>query len=308
MTKPDLSVSIGNLKLKNPVTTASGTYGQGEVFEPFYDINILGALTTKSVTVKPRPGNPPPRIAETRSGILNAIGLQNPGIDEFIRKYGERFEKLSTPLIVSIAGNTVEEYGLLAKRVSGELPAKAIEINISCPNVKQGGIQFAGSRTASAAVVKEVRANTNLVVITKLSPTCEDNVEIAKACINEGSDAIAVINTLKGVAIDLERRVPFLGNITGGLSGPAVKPVALRWVYELSRSIDKPIIGMGGISNAQDALEFIVTGAHAVAVGTANFSNPGIIPEIIKGMEDWLASHGYQSIAEIRKSLNELKY
>ncbi len=303
ISEPDLSVRIKNLEMKNPVTVASGTFGQGDIFEPFFDIRCLGALTTKSVTLKPRSGNPPPRIAETRSGLLNAIGLQNPGIDVFIKKYKNELEELGTPVIMSIAGNSSEDYALLAERVSNEIKISAIEINISCPNVKQGGHQFACDISAAASVVRAVRAKTALPLITKLSPNTEQNVDIAKACIAEGTDALAVINTLKGMGISLEKRRPLLGNITGGLSGPCVKPVALRWVYELAGNVSVPIIGMGGIMNGRDALEFIVAGATAVSVGTSNFRDPLSVPRILGEIRDWLVQNNIKSLNELRNSV-----
>lgn len=303
ISEPDLSIRIKTLEMKNPVTVASGTFGQGDIFKPFFDLQVLGALTTKSVTLKPRAGNPPPRIAETRSGLLNAIGLQNPGIDVFIKKYKKELEELGTPVIMSIAGNSSEDYALLAERVSNEIKISAIEINISCPNVKQGGHQFACDIHAASSVVKAVRAKTSLPLITKLSPNTEQNVDIAKACIAEGTDALAVINTLKGMAISLEKRRPLLGNITGGLSGPCVKPVALRWVYELAGNVSVPIIGMGGIMNGRDALEFIVAGATAVSVGTSNFSDPLSVPRIIGEIKDWLVQNNIKSLHELRNTV-----
>ena len=299
----DLSVKIGNILMQNPLTTASGTFGQGDIFKPFYDINILGALTTKSVTVNLRKGNPPPRIAETTAGYLNSIGLQNPGIKLFIEKYKTYFQGLKTNAIVSIAGNTVEEYALLAEKITNELDVQGIEINISCPNVAEKGLQFASSPEAAYKVVKAVKNATNLTLITKLTPNTENNIDVALACIEAGSDAIAIMNTLKGMAIDLEKRKPLLANIIGGFSGPAVKPVALRWVYELAKKITKPIIAMGGISSSQDALEFIVCGATAISIGTANFFNPQIIPEIITGMQEWLQQHEIQNIQDLKNTL-----
>ena len=301
--KPDLSIRIGKLKMKNPVTTCSGTFGQGEVFENFFDINLLGALTTKSVSLKPRTGNPPPRIAETPSGYLNAIGLQNPGVDVFIQKYRTSFERLSIPVIVSVAGTTPEEYAQTASRLCREMPIHGIELNISCPNVREEGLQFAFNPRAAASVVKAVRKETDLTLIIKLSPYTDQNIAIAKACIEEGVDAVSAINTLQGMALDLASRRPKLANITGGLSGPAVKPVALRWIYELAQHISVPIIGMGGIASAEDALEFIVAGATAIAVGTANFYNPQAVPEIIRGMEDWLNRQKIESIGLLRNTV-----
>jgi dihydroorotate dehydrogenase (NAD+) catalytic subunit len=301
--EPDLSVTIGRITMKNPLTVASGTGGQGEVFEPFFDVNRLGFLTTKSVTLQMREGNPPPRIAETPAGCLNSIGLQNPGVDAFIREYRAFFEKLETPLVVSIAGHHPDEYAELARKLSGELPLAGLEINISCPNLERGGLQFACDPKAAASVVRAVRAATGLTLITKLTPNVEHNVEIGRACAEEGTDALAAINTLKGMAIHLETRRPRLGNVIGGLSGPAVKPVALRWVFELARHIPVPVVGMGGIASARDALEFIVAGASAVAVGTAHFFNPRAVPEMLEEMKEWLRRQGIPSIRALRQSV-----
>jgi len=305
---PDLSIQIGKMRWKNPVTTGSGTVGQGDMFQNFYDLNILGALTTKSVSLKKRGGNPPPRIAETPSGYLNAIGLQNPGVDAFIKKYKTFFEGLSIPIIVSIAATSVEDYAEVAKRLTQEMRIHALEINISCPNIREEGLQFSCSALAAASVVKAVRRASDLTLITKLTPNVatDVNVEVARACVSEGSDAIAAINTLQGMAIDLNKRKPKLANVTGGLSGPAIKPIALRWVYDLAQKIQAPIIAMGGIATAEDALEFIVCGATAVAVGTANFYNPLAAPEIIEGMKTWLSKQNISKISDLRKSLTTM--
>lgn len=304
-TETDLSVRIGSMEWKNPITTGSGTFGQGEMFEDFFDLSLLGALTTKSVSLEPRLGNKAPRIAETASGYLNAIGLQNPGVDEFIKKYRGFFEKMNTPVIVSVAGNSISDYVTVVKKISDHLPIEGIEINISCPNVKEKGLQFACSPLAAADLIREVRKATSLTLITKLTPNTSWNVnlEVASACVGEGSDALSAINTLQGMAIDLEKRRPKLGNIEGGLSGPAIKPVALWWTYKLAKHFDVPIIAMGGIQNAKDILEFIVAGATAVAVGTSNFYNPMSIPHAIKGLRDYLVSHRLSSITALRKTL-----
>jgi dihydroorotate dehydrogenase (NAD+) catalytic subunit len=302
---PDLSIQIGKMRWKNPVTTGSGTFGQGDIFQNFYDLNLLGALTTKSVSLKKRGGNPPPRIAETPSGYLNAIGLQNPGVDVFIEKYKKFFQELSIPIVVSIAATSIADYAEVARRLSEGMRIHALEINISCPNIKEEGLQFSCSALAAASVVKAVRAVTDLTLITKLTPNVatDVNIAVARACISEGSDAIAAINTLQGMVIDLVKRKPKLANVSGGLSGPAIKPIALRWVYDLAQKIQAPIIAMGGIATAEDALEFIVCGATAVAVGTANFYNPLAAPEVIAGMEAWLLKQGVSKISDLRNTL-----
>lgn len=295
----DLSVNLGGLVMKNPVTTASGTFGFGFEYSPFVDLRRLGAIVVKGTTLEPREGNPTPRIAETPAGVLNSIGLQNPGIRGFIRDYLPPLMEVGTPVIVNISGNTVEEYGMLAATIEETDGVSAIEVNVSCPNVKQGGIQFGTSPHLAAAVTKAVRENTTKPVIIKLSPNVTDITEMARAVADAGADAIALINTLMGMAIDVRTRRPVLANIFGGLSGPAIKPVALRMIFQVYRAVSVPILGMGGISNSQDAIEFIMAGATAIAVGTANFTNPRATMDILDGIEDFCQREGVQKIGDL---------
>lgn len=293
-----LAVNIGGLVLKNPVLTASGTFGSGQEFLPFVDLNKLGGVVVKGTTLLPRQGNPPPRIVETPAGLLNAIGLQNQGVDFFLEKILPEIRQYQTAFIVNIAGNTVEEYGLLAEKLTVPGVA-ALEVNISCPNVKAGGMVFGTDACLAAQVVAEVKARTSLPVIAKLSPNVTDIVEIARAVAGAGADALALINTLLGMAIDVQKRKPVLGNIMGGLSGPAIKPVAVRLVWQVARAVNLPIIGMGGIVTAEDALEFILAGAAAIAVGTGNFINPGATMEIIAGLEKYCRDNAIGDINEL---------
>ena len=299
MTKPDLSVQIGNLALKNPVMTASGTFGYGHEFQDFYDINQLGALVVKAVTLEPRIGNKTPRIAETPAGILNAIGLQNPGLDVFMKKELPGLQKLTAPVIVNIAGYTIDEYRILAERLTGIPGIAALEVNISCPNVKRGGQAFGMDPKIAYQVVRQVRQATSLPVIAKLSPNVTNIAEIALKVEDAGADAVSLINTLLGMAIDVKTRRPVLGNIVGGLSGPAVKPVALRMVWQVAQVVQIPVIGMGGITTAQDAVEFLLAGATAVSIGTANFINPMTPMDVITGIRDYLAEEGFASVQDI---------
>ncbi len=295
---PDLTVQIGSLTLKNPVLTASGTFGYGQEFEPYIDLNRLGAITVKGTTLYPRMGNAVPRIAETPSGMLNAIGLQNPGVQVFLTDKLPYLRMLQTPAIVNISGDTPEQYEKVAEMLSVEGVA-ALEINVSCPNVKHGGLQFGSDPQLLAEVVQAVREATEKTLIVKLSPNVTDITQLAMTAEQAGADALSLINTLTGMAIDIRRRRPLLANITGGLSGPAVKPVALRAVWQVYKAVKLPLIGMGGISCWQDAVEFMLAGASAVAVGTANFSNPMITMEIIDGMEKYLHDAGFASANEI---------
>ncbi|QGG47966.1 dihydroorotate dehydrogenase [Heliorestis convoluta] len=295
----DLAVNLGGLAMKNPVTTASGTFGFGVEFEPFVDLRRLGAIVVKGTTLEGREGNATPRMAETAAGMLNAIGLQNPGIEAFIKNHLPPLEPLGTPVIVNISGNTLEEYGDLTAIIDQCAGIAAIEVNISCPNVKQGGIQFGTSPCMAADVTKMVRKHTNKPVIVKLSPNVTDITEMARAVEDAGADAVALINTLLGMAIDVERRRPQLANTFGGLSGPAVKPVALRMVYQVYKAVSLPILGMGGIMSSRDALEFIMAGATAVAVGTANFTNPRATMDIVEGIESFCEREGLSSIQEL---------
>ncbi|NJD38003.1 MAG: dihydroorotate dehydrogenase [Geobacter sp.] len=297
--QPALSVEIGSLKLRNPVMTASGTFGYGEEFKEYVDLEKIGAFVTKGLSLKPRAGNPTPRIVETPGGMLNAIGLQNVGIDAFIQKKVPFLRTGNTPAIANFFGYTPDEYAELAARLDAIPEVAALEVNISCPNVKQGGIVFGTDPACAASVVAACRAATSKTLIVKLSPNVTDIVEMAQACEGAGADALSVINTLTGMAIDLERRRPVLANVTGGLSGPAIKPIALRMVWQVARAVKVPVIGIGGIMSAIDALEFILAGATAVQVGTASFVNPGAAQEIAEGMEQWLAARGIADITSL---------
>ncbi len=302
--KPDMSVEIAGLKLRNPVMTASGTFGYGEEFKDYVDLEKIGAFVTKGLSLKPRAGNPTPRIVETPGGMLNAIGLQNVGIDAFIQKKVPFLRIVNTPAIANFFGYTPDEYAELAARLDAIPEVAALEVNISCPNVKQGGIVFGTDPACAASVVAACRAATRKTLIVKLSPNVTDIVEMAQACEGAGADALSVINTLTGMAIDLERRRPVLANVTGGLSGPAIKPIALRMVWQVARAVKVPVIGIGGIMSATDALEFILAGATAVQVGTASFVNPNASQEIAEGMEQWLAARG---IADIKSLIGALE-
>lgn len=297
--KPDMSVEIAGLKLRNPVMTASGTFGYGEEFSQYVNLETIGAFVTKGLSLKPRAGNPTPRIVETPGGMLNAIGLQNVGIEAFIQKKVPFLRTVNTPAIANFFGYTPEEYAELATRLDSIPEVAALEVNISCPNVKQGGIVFGTDPACAASVVKACRAATTKPLIVKLSPNVTDIVEMAQACEGEGADALSVINTLTGMAIDLERRRPVLANVTGGLSGPAIKPIALRMVWQVSKVVKVPVIGIGGIMSASDALEFMLAGATAVQVGTASFVNPGAAQEIAEGMEQWLTDHGIGDVKSL---------
>lgn len=301
--KPDMSVEIAGLKLRNPVMTASGTFGYGEEFSQYVNLEAIGAFVTKGLSLKPRAGNPTPRIVETPGGMLNAIGLQNVGIEAFIQKKVPFLRTVTTPAIANFFGYTPEEYGELAARLDTIPEVAALEVNISCPNVKQGGIVFGTDPSCAASVVKACRLATTKPLIVKLSPNVTDIVEMAQACEGEGADALSVINTLTGMAIDLERRRPVLANVTGGLSGPAIKPVALRMVWQVARAVKVPVIGIGGIMSVTDALEFMLAGATAIQVGTASFVNPSAAQEIAEGMEQWLVDHGVTAVRSLISAL-----
>lgn len=299
-----LNVDLAGIPMKTPVMTASGTFGFGPEYADFVDLNRLGAIVVKGTTLKPRPGNDGRRIAETPAGMLNAIGLENPGVDEFLAHTLPKLQGIDTPVIVNISGNTVEEYGELAARL--DVPGVAgIEINISCPNVKEGGIAFGTSCASAAAVVKAVKGNTAKPVITKLSPNVTDIAEMARAVEAAGTDAISLINTLLGMAIDIHSWRPVLGNVVGGLSGPAVKPVAVRMVWQVARAVRCPVIGMGGIMTARDAVEFLLAGASAVAVGTASFVNPRAGVEVAEGIRDYLAGKGLTHVRQLIGRVND---
>jgi len=298
MSKVDLAVDLNGLQLPNPVTAASGTFGFGTEYEDYIDINRLGGVMVKGTTLQPKQGNPTPRIAETPAGMLNAIGLQNPGVDYFLESTLPQIKEYDFKVIVNISGNTVEEYAQLARKLNGSEVA-ALEVNISCPNVKQGGLAFGTEPEMAAGVVEAVRTETDLPLITKLSPNVADITEIARAVEAAGTDVISLINTLLGMKIDTEAQEPILANKMGGLSGPAVKPVAVRMVYQTAQAVEVPLIGMGGISRPEDALEFLLAGASAVSIGTANFVNPTVTMEVLDGIESYLVEHGYNSVDEI---------
>jgi dihydroorotate dehydrogenase (NAD+) catalytic subunit len=294
----DLSVRLGRLLLPNPVMTASGTYGKGLEFRPFYDVSRLGAIVVKTITTEPRAGNPPPRLVETAGGLLNSIGLENPGIDEYIRVYLPLLRTLGAPLVINIAGHSIDDFAYLAGRLDPEPGIAALELNMSCPNVAQG-LDYSTSADAAREVVSKVRAKTGLPLIAKLSPNVTDVRPIAKAAVDAGADAVSVINTLLGMAIDWRRRAPILGRGVGGLSGPAIKPVALRIVRDVARAIDAPVIGIGGIATADDAMEFLVAGASAIQVGTANYYAPTAAIDILEGLEPRFAHLGARCLADV---------
>ncbi len=299
MTKPDMTVEIAGIKMRNPVMTASGTFGYGEEFSAYVDLEEIGAIITKGLSLKPRAGNPTPRIVETPGGMLNAIGLQNVGIDAFISDKVPFLRTVATPVIVNLFGNTLEEYGELAARLDRIPEVAGVEVNISCPNVKHGGIVFGTDPKAAYEVVKLVRETTIKPLIVKLSPNVTDIVEMASACADAGADALSLINTLTGMAVDLQKRRPVLANITGGLSGPGIKPVALRMVWQVAKAVNLPIIGIGGIMSATDALEFMLVGATAVQIGTANFLDPSAAQTIARDMEQYLADNGIADVKEL---------
>jgi dihydroorotate dehydrogenase (NAD+) catalytic subunit len=298
-TSMDLAVNMGGIQMKNPVATASGTFGYGSEYAPYIDLNRLGAIVVKGITLQPRAGNPTPRLVETPAGVLNSIGLQNPGVEVFIEELLPRLAGYDLPVIVNIAGETVQDYGRLAARLDRVPGVAGIEVNISCPNVKQGGMLFGSDPDMAGEVTGIVKANTGKPVIVKLSPNVTSIVAVAEKVAAAGADALSMINTLLGMSIDVKTRRPVLGNVMGGLSGPAVKPVAVRTVWQVYREVKLPIIGMGGIMTAEDALEFILAGAAAVAVGTANFVNPRATMDVLEGIEKYMAEHGVQNINEL---------
>jgi dihydroorotate dehydrogenase (NAD+) catalytic subunit len=302
--KPDMTVNLAGIPLRNPVMTASGTFGYGEEFAEYVDMESIGAFVTKGLSLKSRAGNPTPRIVETPGGMLNAIGLQNVGIDAFIAKKVPYLRSVNTPAIANFFGNTIDEYAEMARRLD-EIPEVAgLEVNISCPNVKQGGIVFGTDPACAYEVVSACRAVTIKPLIVKLSPNVTDVVVMARACEDAGADALSLINTLTGMAIDLNRRRPVLANITGGFSGPAIKPIALRMVWQVAKAVKVPIVGIGGIMNATDALEFMLAGATAVQIGTASFINPGAAQKIAEEMEAWLIANG---VADIKSLIGALE-
>jgi dihydroorotate dehydrogenase (NAD+) catalytic subunit len=298
-THRNLSVEIGRLRLRNPVMTASGTFGYGEEYAPYVDLSRLGAIVVKGLSLKPRMGNPPPRIVETPCGMLNAVGLQNVGVNAFIRENLPFLAQFDLPVIANIFGESVEEYVKVAEILSQASGVHALEVNISCPNVKKGGIAFGANPDMAADVTRRVKASTDLPVIVKLTPNVTDIAEIAESVEAAGADAISLINTITGMSVDIERRVPHLRNITGGLSGPAIKPVALRMVWQVIQRVSVPVIGLGGIMTARDALEFLIVGARAVQVGTAHFIHPHAAIDILEGIEDYLEQHQFDDINQL---------
>jgi len=295
----DLSVEIGKIKLKNPVMTASGTFGYGEEYAEFVDINELGALVVKGLSLLPKEGNPPPRIVETPAGMLNAIGLQNIGIDKFLKEKLPYLRQFNTPVIVNFFGDSIEEYVKAAERLSSADGIHGLEMNISCPNKEAGWSVFGTDPEVTYRVVSSVRKATDLTLIVKLSPNVTDIALMAKTAEDAGADAVSLINTLTGMAIDIRTRRPKLANIRGGLSGPAIKPVAVRMVWECYKKIGIPIIGMGGIISADDAVEFMLAGASAVAIGTGNFINPGVTMDVLSGIKSFMSAEKLNSLKEL---------
>ena len=298
--KPDLSVEIGKLKLKNPVMVASGTFGYGEEFhESIYDISRLGAVVTKGISLKPRKGNPMPRVIETPSGMLNAIGLANVGVDEFLKEKLPFLLKAKATVVVNMFGESVEEYADVARRLDGAKGVAALELNISCPNVAAGGVQFGTDPKLAAKVTAQARKAFSRTLLVKLSPQIQDLPEMAKALVDAGADGLCLINTIPAMAIDAQSRRPVLANVTGGLSGPAIKPVALKAVYEVAQAVGVPIVGVGGIMNATDAVEFILAGASAIQIGCANFVKPAAAMEVLDGLKEYCVEHNFSSLRRL---------
>lgn len=295
----NLNVNIGRLGLKNPVMTASGTFGYGIEFQDFVPLDELGGIIVKGTTLNHREGNDYPRMAETASGMLNCVGLQNKGVDYFCKNIYPNIKDIDTNMIVNVSGSCVEDYGECAARINELEKIPAIELNISCPNVKHGGMAFGTTTDGAAGVVREVRKHYDKTLIVKLSPNVTDITEIARAVEAEGADSVSLINTLMGMAIDIERRKPLLSIGTGGLSGPAVKPVALRMVHQVAKAVSIPVIGLGGICTAEDAIEFIMAGATAIQIGTANFLDPAVTIKVRNGINEWLDRHGCADVKEI---------
>ena len=300
-----LNTKIGSLELKNPVMTASGTFGYGTEYADFMDINRLGAIIVKGTTLAPRQGNPYPRMAETPSGMLNAVGLQNKGVDYFVDHIYPEVQKIDTNIIVNVSGSCIDDYVQTASIINTLEDIPAIELNISCPNVKQGGMAFGVKPESAAQVVAAVRKAYDKTLIVKLSPNVTDITEIARAVEDAGADSVSLINTMLGMAIDAEKRKPILSTITGGMSGPAVKPVALRMVWQTAKAVKIPVIGLGGICSATDAIEFLLAGASAIQIGTANFIDPSISEKVIDGIAEYLQRHNFNSVQEIIGALEQ---
>ena len=295
----DLSVKIGQLELKNPVLTASGTFGYGEEFSDFIDLNRLGGFIVKGTTLNPREGNPYPRMVETPSGMLNAVGLQNKGVDYFIQHIYPRIKDVNSQIIVNVSGASIPDYVAVCEKLQPLNKIAAVEINISCPNVKQGGMAFGTTCAGAASVTKEVRKAFNRTMIVKLSPNVTDITEIASAAEAEGADAVSLTNTFLGMAINTETRRPYLSTITGGLSGACIRPIAVRMVWQVANTVKIPVVGLGGIMNGRDAIEFILAGATAIQVGTANFIDPSVTEKIIDYIENYMQRHGIASMQEL---------
>lgn len=294
-----LNVKINQLELSNPVMTASGTFGYGLEYADLVDLSEIGGIIVKGTTLEPREGNDYPRMAETPQGMLNCVGLQNKGVDYFCKVIYPQIENIKSKMIVNVSGNSPENYAECAARIDGLDNIPAIELNISCPNVKDGGMAFGVTTKGAASVVRAVRSRYHKTLIVKLSPNVTDIAEIARACEAEGADSVSLINTLMGMAIDIERREPMLSIRTGGLSGPAVKPVAVRMVYDVAHAVKIPVVGLGGIMTAADAIEFLMAGATAIEIGTANFIDPAVTVKVKQGINDWLDRHGCKSVQEI---------
>jgi dihydroorotate dehydrogenase (NAD+) catalytic subunit len=299
MNEPDLRVNLGGLRMKNPVTVASGTFGFGREYAEWIDLTKLGAVTCKGVRLDPCPGNPQPRVTEVRGGVLNAIGLQGPGVEGLAREGLPFLHRLGVPAICNVWGRSVEEYAEVSRRLSAEPGCSAIELNVSCPNVHEGGAAFGTDLRTLAAVVRAARAATELPLFVKLAPTVPDIVPFARAAESEGADALSISNTIPAMLIDVERRRPFLANVQGGLSGPALHPVAVRLVWQAAAAVGIPILGMGGIVEPEDAIEFLCAGATAVAVGTANFADPATPLRVVDGIRDYMARHGLARVSDI---------
>lgn len=298
MSKPVMAIDLNGLKLKNPVIVASGTFGFGREYGEYMDLNKIGAITVKGLTLEERQGNPAPRIVETPMGMINSVGLQNPGVRYFIDNELPFLEDFDTKIIANINGNTIEEYCKLAEKLDNT-KVDSLELNISCPNVKEGGVAFGRDPEKVLEITKRIKESTSKHLIVKLSPNVRDIKEAGQAAEAGGADCISLINTLLGMGIDIETKKPILANVVGGLSGPAVKPVALRMVYEVSKVVKIPVIGMGGIMNYSDAVEFLLAGASAVSIGTANFINPRVSEEVAEGLEQYFTNKGYQDIKEV---------
>lgn len=301
---PDLSVNIAGIRMRHPVMVASGTFGYGPEYADLVDLNSLGAIVVKGIHSLPWEGNPAPRMVEVAGGLVNAIGLQNPGAEKFIKETMPFLRRYDVPVIVNIWGRTVEEYEDVARRFNGVPGVSALEVNISCPNIKEGGISFGTDPKSAAAVVGSVRKATTLPIIPKLSPNVAGIGAMARAVADAGADAVSLINTIPAMVIDIETRKPALANVVGGLSGPAIHPVAVKLVWETANAVSIPVIGMGGIVNADDAIEFLIAGATAVAVGTANFTDPSTTRQVVQGLSDYLVRHNMKSVRELIGSLN----